>query len=73
MYELNELPVYQLGGRVAGTDYDKIVALVDAYTEARCRLYTTSVGTPQFILHQQVVIALGRALNEALLQVTSRA
>ena len=70
MYDLDKLPIYQLTG-YAGTDREKIIALVNAYVEANCRAYVTKTGTPEFVQKQQVAIALGRALFEAINHVTA--
>jgi hypothetical protein len=65
MYQLDSLPIQQLTG-YAGTAEEKIVALVDAYAAACCKAYVTKVQTPEFVPNQQVAVALGRALREAI-------
>jgi len=72
MYKLSDLPLMQMAGP-AGSDLDKLMGLVNAYAEARCRSYTASVLKPDFVEKQQVEIALGNALMQALSEVVTLA
>ena len=73
IYQLDSQPLLPLTPRYAGTDYDKLTALVDEYAYACCQNYVAKAGSREQVLSQQKMLALGAALKSALIQVTSKA